>query len=116
LIACGDDQAGSVELAGHRFSPDVITIEVGETVTWTSASEELHTVTAVQEDMPEGADYFASGGFSSEEEARAELSEGLLENKEHFEVVFDTPGTYQYVCIPHESDGMRGRVIVEAKS
>jgi plastocyanin len=32
--------------------------------------------------------------------------------KTRFEVSFDRPGVYRYVCTPHESVGMRGAVFV----
>jgi plastocyanin len=31
-----------------------------------------------------------------------------------FEHVFTVPGTYKYVCVPHEDMGMTGQVIVKA--
>ena len=62
---------------------------------------------------PDGTAYFASGGFDSEEDARANLSDGLIDPDETFEVTFDEPGTYDYFCIPHEGSGMKGTIIVE---
>jgi plastocyanin len=69
-------------------------------------------VTAFEESLPEGGDYFASGGFSSEEEARDEIGDGLMKEGDTFEVTFEVPGTYRYVCLPHESEGMTGTVVV----
>jgi plastocyanin len=31
---------------------------------------------------------------------------------EEFKVTFAVPGTYRYVCLPHESHGMTGTVVV----
>ena len=98
---------------GQRFDPATITIEAGETVTWTNESDEAHTVTAYGDEIPEGASYFASGGASSEEAARDSLSESLIEAGDTFEVTLDEPGTYEYYCIPHESSGMKGTITVE---
>jgi hypothetical protein len=33
---------------------------------------------------------------------------------ESFSVTFDTPGVYDYFCVPHEQAGMVGRIIVDA--
>ncbi|MQB00586.1 MAG: copper-binding protein [Actinobacteria bacterium] len=98
--------------SGHAFDPVTVTIDAGETVTWINDSSESHTVTAFDDGIPEGAEYFASGGFSSEEEARDEVGDGLMKEGETFEVTFEVPGTYRYLCIPHESHGMTGTVTV----
>jgi plastocyanin len=97
----------------QRFDPATITIEAGEAVTWVNESDEAHTVTAYGDEIPEDATYFASGGASNEAEARDSLSEGLLESDDTFEVTLDQPGTYEYYCIPHESNGMKGTIVVE---
>lgn len=96
----------------HAFDPKEITIESGETVTWINDSSEAHTVTALEESIPEGVDYFASGGFSSEDAARDDVGDGLLKEGETFEVTFDVPGTFRYVCLPHEDHGMAGTIVV----
>ena len=118
LGACGGDGGGGslgqlAMVAGQKFDPPTVRVSVGDTVTWTNESPETHTVTAYQEDLPEGATYFSSGGFDSEEDARSNLSDGLIDPDETFEVTFDEPGTYDYFCIPHEGSGMKGTIIVE---
>jgi plastocyanin len=116
LAACsqGEPPKGTVELIpGRRFNPKEVTITVGETITWIGKSEDLHTVTAYDDSIPTGADYFASGGASSEQGARENISDGLIGDGDTFKVTFTTPGTYEYFCIPHESDGMKGTIVVE---
>jgi plastocyanin len=115
LIGCSQKErpAGQVGMtSSHAFDPVRITIDAGETVTWINDSSESHTVTALEDGIPEGAEYFASGGFSSEEEARDEVGDGLMQEGETYEVSFDVPGTYSYMCIPHESHGMAGTITV----
>lgn len=113
-VSCSEEDGTTVRMVpGRSFEPESLTIAVGETVTWTSVSDEAHTVTAVEDALPEGAEYFASGGFSSEQAANDDLGEGLLSQNESFEHVFDEPGTYRYYCIPHRDVGMTGTVIVE---
>jgi plastocyanin len=114
LPACsGSPEPGTVEMVGQTFDPATITVKAGETVTWVNESDEAHTVTAYGNEIPDEAAYFASGGASSEDEARDSLSEGLLEAGDTFEVTLDQPGTYEYYCIPHESSGMKGTIVVE---
>ncbi|WP_052666648.1 cupredoxin domain-containing protein [Nitriliruptor alkaliphilus] len=73
---------------GFVFAPTDVTVEVGGTVTWVHAGRITHTVTA-----PDGS--FASGSIGA---------------GDTFEVTFDEPGTYPYVCDFHGS--MRGTVEV----
>ena len=95
------------------FEPKTATIESGETVTWTNESDIQHTVTAYEDEIPDEAAYFASGGFESERAARNRVTEGLIAPGENYEHTFDHPGTYGYFCIPHESSGMVGTVRVK---
>ena len=95
------------------FDPKTVTVSAGTTVRWVNDSEVGHTVTAYGDRIPTEAAYFASGGFESERAARNDVSGGLLATDETYDHTFDITGTYEYVCIPHESSGMTGTVTVE---
>jgi nitrite reductase (NO-forming) len=72
------------------YSVNVLTIKVGTTVTWTNDDPEmLHTVTDVD------------GAFDS----------GFLDPDQSFSFTFDTPGEFEYFCLPHP--WMRAMVVVE---
>ncbi|HYP24922.1 MAG TPA: plastocyanin/azurin family copper-binding protein [Actinomycetota bacterium] len=113
LAACsggGSSDGATVDmLEGQRFEPETLTVETGTTVTFVNDSAEAHTVTAV-DGVPV---YFSSGGFESEDEARDNLADALIGQEDTYEVTFDEPGTYEYVCIPHEDQGMTGTIEVE---
>jgi plastocyanin len=114
FASCSGGAEGDVLMtSAQRFEPSTITVSVGQRVTFANDSSEAHTVTAFQNEIPDGAEYFASGGFDSEEDARDNVSDGFIGGGETFSVRFDTPGTYEYVCIPHEPTGMTGTVVVE---
>jgi plastocyanin len=116
LFACSqsDPTPGTVFMeAGQRFEPTEFTIQVNQTVTWTNSSQESHTVTAYEDELPEGAKYFTSGDYPSEEQARDNLEGALLSDDQKYEITFEAPGTYRYFCIPHESQGMVGTIVVE---
>jgi plastocyanin len=89
-----------------RFEPAQITIRAGERVEWRNDSSHAHTVTANPQRaanpahvvLPEGAEPFDSG----------EVAPGAS-----FSYTFETPGTYIYVCGPHEERGMMGIVVVQ---
>ncbi len=108
----GDDNTVAMQ-SGQRFEPETLTVSAGTTVTFVNDSDEGHTVTAYEEELPEGAPYYSSGGFESEDAARDDVAGGLLSTGEEFEVTFDQPGTYGYVCIPHEGSNMTGSVVFE---
>jgi plastocyanin len=114
LGACFSGDGNTVAMqSGQRFEPEVLTVDAGETVTFVNESEDAHTVTAYENEIPKAASYFSSGGFANENEARDDLAGGLLSAGEKFDVRFEMPGTYQYFCIPHEDSGMVGRIVVE---
>lgn len=89
-----------------RFQPERITVQQGDTVEWRNPSDYVHTVTANSElaadaahvQLPQQAEPFHSGN---------------IRPGGTFRHTFEQPGTYQYVCLPHEDQGMIGTVIVE---
>lgn len=112
--AGGSDGTTRVSMTdGFRFDPKRITVSTGTTVKWTNDSDVGHTVTAYDDQIPADAAYFASGGFDSEKAARNDVSGGLLASGDSYEHTFEISGSYEYVCIPHESSGMTGTVVVE---
>ncbi|NIS35939.1 MAG: copper-binding protein, partial [Actinobacteria bacterium] len=71
------------------------------------------SVTAYEDGIPDGAEYFASGGFDSEQAARDNYpQEGDIPGGESYQYTFETTGEYEYFCIPHESADMVGTVTV----
>jgi plastocyanin len=110
---CSGSEGPSVDMVGaQRFIPDEIDVAAGDTIEFANTSNEPHTVTAYSGSIRSEAGYFASGGFESEEEARANLSAGLIDPGETFELTLNEAGTYRYFCIPHESQDMRGTIEV----
>jgi plastocyanin len=114
LSACSSSTDGVVMNGGQSFVPREITVKAGDTLTFTNEGSAPHTVTAYEDAIPDGADYFSSGEFASESAARDDPSGGFVTEGETFEVTLDTPGTYEYFCIPHEQQGMTGTIVVEA--
>jgi plastocyanin len=94
------------------FDPDELTVSNGDTVVWENVGSVEHSVTAYADQIPDGSAYFASGGFGSEQAARDAYPEGSIAGGESFEHPFETTGTYEYFCIPHEGAGMTGTIEV----
>jgi len=109
-------ETSTVEMTAElAYSPKRIEVEAGTTVTWETAGEIGHTVTAYEDELPDGADYFASGDFDSQDAAVEGYNndqEGNVPGGESYEHTFETTGTYEYYCIPHEMNGMVGYVKV----
>ncbi|MFB6160642.1 MAG: plastocyanin/azurin family copper-binding protein [Haloferacaceae archaeon] len=104
-----------VGMTAVAFDPPALSVAVGDEVVWYNNSSRGHTVTAYEDALPEGADYFASGGYDSEAAARRAWREeigGKLGNGDTFRHTFEVPGVYEYLCIPHEQAGMVGRIEV----
>lgn len=102
----------------NTFEPATVRVPAAETVVWRNVGAIPHTVTAYGNEIPSEAAYFASGGFESEDAARDGYGRGdsNLRAGEQYEHTFAVPGRYEYFCIPHESGGMRGTVVVEVTS
>ena len=130
LAGCGGSGSGDTPTATAQgnlvemtddlvFDPAEITVSVGDTVTWENVGSVPHSVTAYEEQLPDGATYFASGGFDGEEAARdawGNSSGGTLFEGQEYEHTFEVPGEYPYFCIPHEIGGMVGTVVVTDES
>jgi len=119
----GDDGGGgqtvTVEMTdGLNFEPGEVSVTPGTTVVWENTGSIGHSVTAYEANIPDDAEYWASGGFDSESAAReaytaGDPDSGDVAGGETYEHTFETLGTHEYFCIPHEGAGMVGSVVVE---
>jgi LPXTG-motif cell wall-anchored protein len=81
---------GSVTIVDFEFQPGSVTIDQGDTVTWTNNGPTSHSATA-----PDGS--FDTGIFPAGQ------------SRSH---TFDEAGTFSYVCTPHPN--MHGTIVVRA--
>ena len=72
----------------YRFSPAVIEVKAGTTVTWRNDDNFTHDVKL----LPDGETHVVRPG-------------------ESVQIKFDQPGTYDYICTFHATD-MKGKVVV----
>ena len=82
--------SGSVTIADFSFAPATITINQGDTVTWTNNGPTPHSATA-------------TGG---------EFDTGIFPKGQSRSHTFSQAGTYSYICTPHPY--MKGTVVVQA--
>ncbi|NGM71503.1 halocyanin [Natronolimnobius sp. AArcel1] len=112
---CSDDDC-DIGMSRNSFLPEEYEATVGDTVVWMNTSGADHTVTALEDGIPDDAEYFASGGYDDEETARADWHDsmgGRIGPRQTFEHTFEIPGRYVYICEPHfEPGSMSGVVIV----
>lgn len=78
-----------VTIENFAYTPKIITIKKGESVTWTNNDSVGHTATGDED----------------------EFDTGILEKGESKTITFDKTGTYTYHCTPHPN--MKGTVVVE---
>jgi len=108
----GDHDVG---MTTRKFRPAKLEVPPGTTVVWKNTSSHAHTVTAYESQIPDGADYWASGDFDSQADAVDAWTGGFggrLSQSQSFEHTFEVVGTHHYYCIPHEASGMKGRIVV----
>jgi plastocyanin len=86
--------ATDVTVSDFKYVPACIKVAAGATVTWTNAGMASHTVT-------------------SDADAPVTFNSGALGSGGTFHFTFPAAGTVGYYCIPHESLGMKGTVVVE---
>jgi len=87
------------------YEPALLTIKVGQTVEWKNVGNSVHhassdpstAVNPTEVSNPPGAKPFDSG---------------FLQPGQSFTYTFTVPGTYKYICAPHETSGMLGEVVV----
>lgn len=77
-----------VMISGFAYSPDPVTVNVGDSVTWTNDDAQAHTATG--------------NGWNT----------GDLGNGESASITFQAAGTFEYMCGIHPA--MRGTVVVRA--
>lgn len=85
-----------------HFSPKVLVIKKGDTVTWVNEVAEEHNMITYPDGYPAGA-----SGFSSP---------FITEKDQKWSHTFTENGTYNYHCIPHLFMGMRGTIIVDKQT
>lgn len=101
-------EAGQVTISmkDRQFTPDSITVKVGETIEWLNDDQDVHQV--------------ISGSGLQDANLGKPLDSGTLLPGQRFTYTFSKPGHYPYMCVIHWSlqsisgkGGMLGEVIVQ---
>jgi plastocyanin len=91
----GGGGGAEVSLKDIQFSPKDLTVDAGETITFTndeSVPHDVHKTSGPGDDFASGPD-------------------GGMQEGDTFELKLDTPGDYEYVCNVH-APGMAGTITV----
>ncbi len=97
---CATSQVNhSIVGSGMAWSPDVLTINVGDTVTWTNSSG-THNVNGTTTTFSSNPESFGNS-----------IGTGWT-----YEHVFSIAGTYDYQCDVHSLSGMTGTITVQASN
>jgi len=89
-----------------KFMPMSVTIQKGDTVECINNAQSLHSVTtnpAVAQDPKD---------VSAPKDAKP-FDSGFMPPGAKWSYTFTVPGTYKYLCLPHEKDKMTGIVVVK---
>jgi plastocyanin len=87
------------------YEPLKVSIKVGQTVEWVNNAETLHSVTTDPDSAQKPTDVSSPPGAQP-------FDSGFMKPGMTFDYTFTVPGTYKYLCLPHEKDGMIGYVMV----
>ena len=89
-----------------KFEPAEIMVAVGDRVQWRNVGNIAHTVTTDPAKVADAGNVSVPSGGKP-------WDSGLIGGDETFSRTFEEPGTYRYVCIPHEGARMVGTVVVQ---
>jgi plastocyanin len=89
-----------------QYYPVAVTVNVGDTITWTDPTPEIHTVTflAPGQERPEfdrGDPLQTEPQGNPQIDGSGYLNSGILENGSSFTATATQPGTYEYLCLVH---------------
>jgi plastocyanin len=90
------------------FEPRNVTIKVGETVEWKNVGNSVHHASSDPGMAMKPGDASTPPGAKS-------FDSGFLRPGDTYSFKFTQPGVYNYVCAPHETSGMLGKVTVLPK-
>jgi plastocyanin len=89
-----------------KFVPLTVTIQKGDTVEWINNAASLHSVTTNPAVAQDPKDVSAPAGAKA-------FDSGFMTPGAKWSYTFSVPGTYKYLCLPHEKDHMIGVVVVK---
>ena len=92
------------------YSPSVMYVNVGDTITWTNDDQEGHTVTSGESSGRFGWMSQKEGGFGKPDGI---FDSGRFMPNESWSYTFDDAGTFRYYCVIHP--WMEGVIVVEQK-
>lgn len=87
------------------FEPKEITVKVGDTVEWRNVGNSVHHASSDPGMAMKPGEASTPAGAKS-------FDSGFLRPGDTYSFKFLQPGVYNYVCAPHETSGMIGRVTV----
>jgi len=90
----------------RKFEPAMLIVARGTTVTWRHVSGSGHTATLDPAKVKDSSRIATPAGAQP-------WDSGTLSEGRTWTYTFEVPGTYRYVCVPHDHRGMLGTVVVE---
>jgi plastocyanin len=88
------------------FLPNEVWVHTGDSITWTSATDEIHTVTFLTEGqvrLPFAVGCPGTASSGAIEDGTTCVNSGVLANGQGFSVTFPKAGNYKLVCLVHQN-------------
>ena len=89
----------------RKFEPATLTVPKGSVVTWKHSSGSGHTATTDPAKVKDPGRVAIPPGATA-------WDSGTLSDGRTWSTAFTVPGTYKYVCLPHEDRDMVGTIVV----
>ncbi len=89
LAAGNEGSPAQITIDSFKFTPQILTVKAGATVTWTNKDDVPHTIVSETK----------------------KFRSPVLDTDGKFSYTFSNPGTYEYFCSVHPH--MTGKVIVQ---
>ena len=93
----GDDNSKMIHMGMNSFMPNELSVEPNTTVTWQTHDIETHNVVGI---------------FKTDSGNEIPILSGDIEHMESWNYTFEESGVFEYVCGYHESEEMKGRLVV----
>lgn len=87
----------SIHMGMNMFMPNQLNIKPNTTIFWETHDMKKHNV---------------SGIFITDSGDRVTILSGDIEHMEKWSYTFEESGIFEYTCGYHESEGMKGRLVV----
>jgi len=93
----GNEDSKIIHMGMNNFMPNELGVKPNTTITWQTHDMEIHNVVGI---------------FKTDSGNEITILSGDIKHMEKWSYTFEESGVFEYVCGYHESEGMKGRLVV----